>query len=60
MDGLFLGMIFGCLIGFLVGIAVGVMCGGDFFEYLTFKKQQEFEKEKYYSEYAERYNKGGK
>lgn len=49
--------------GFLVGAFVSWMVTSFtseyFFNYLTFKKKQEFEKEKYYSEYAERY-KGNK
>ena len=56
MDELFLGMIFGFIIGFLAGL----VCSDSFFNYLTFKKQQEFEKEKYYSEYAENYLRGAR
>ena len=56
MDVLFLGMIF----GFIIGVLVGLVCSDSFFDYLKLKKQQEFEKEKYYGEYAERYLKGGK
>lgn len=48
------------LIGAFIGWSIGMFTEQHFFEYLKFKKQQEFEKEKYYSEYAERYNKGGK
>ena len=44
----------------LFGLAIGIVMSGDFFKYLEFKKKQEFEKEKYYSEYAEKYLKGGK
>lgn len=51
--------IFGMILGGLFGLLIGWTSEKSFFEYLTFKKQQEFEKEKYYSEYAERY-KGSK
>lgn len=47
--------IFGGLIGFLIGLGIGVCIDGNIFEYLKFIKQQEFEKEKYYSEYADKH-----
>lgn len=52
--------IFTVIIGALTGWAIGICSSDSFFGYLKFKKQQEFEKEKYYSEYAEKYLKGGK
>ena len=52
-------LIFAFVMGAFIAWTVSMFTSEHFFNYLKFKKQQEFEKEKYYSEYAERY-KGSK
>ena len=50
--------ILGGLFGVLLGVAIGFIGSGTaekFYEYKKFLKQQEFEKEKYYSEYASKH-----